>query len=68
MLIKEIPSDNHEEDLSHKVRRFLLRLKEKEMHEITIKIRNEDNPDAKKRLLHEQKELITQRGDLANKW
>lgn len=68
MLIKEIPSDKHEEDLSHKVKRFLLRLNKKEMHENTKKIRNENNPDAKKKLLYEQKVLITQRGDLVNKW
>jgi DNA primase len=68
MLIKEIPSDNHKDDLSHKVKRFLLRLNKKEMHEITLKIRNEKNPDAKKKLLHDQKVLITQRGDLVNKW
>lgn len=68
MLIKEIPSDNHEEDLSHKVKRFLLRLNKMRMHENTIKLRNEKNPDAKKKLLYEQKALITQRGDLVTKW
>ena len=68
LLVKEIPSDNHKEDLSHKVKRFLLRLNKNEMHEITLKIRNENNPDTKKRLLHEQKVLINQRGDLVKKW
>lgn len=68
MLIKEITSENHQEDLSHKVKRFLLKLNKKRMHENTMKIRNENNPDARKKLLHEQKVLITQRGDLVNKW
>jgi DNA primase len=68
MLIKEPASENIEEDLSHKVRRFLLRVTKKRMHEITVSISTENDPEAKKQLLNEQKELITQRRDLANKW
>ena len=68
MLIKEVTSQDHQEDLSHKVKRFLLKLNKKCMHENTKKIRNENDPDARKKLLHDQKVLITQRGDLVNKW
>ena len=68
MLIKEVTSQDHQEDLSHKVKRFLLKLNKKYMHEITKKIRNESDPETRKKLLHDQKVLITQRGELVNKW
>ena len=68
MLIKEVTSSDHQEDLSHKVKRFLLKLNKKCMHENTKKIRNESDPEARKKFLHDQKVLITQRGDLVKKW
>jgi len=68
MLVKEVASENHRQDISHKVKRFLLKSNKLRMHENTVKLRNERNPDIRKKLLLEQINLLTQRGDLVKEW
>jgi len=64
MLIKEVQTENQQEDVSHKAKRFLLKLNKQRMHEITKKLRATQDPDNKKDLLHRQKLLSMQRGEL----
>jgi hypothetical protein len=68
MLIKEITSQNQEEDLSHKARRFLLKMFKKKKHFITRKIKNEENAEKRVKLLDEQQKIITQYGELIKGW
>lgn len=68
MLVKEPATGNQEEDLVHKVKRFLLKLNKNQMHNVTISIKREEDIEKKKGLMEIQKSLIIQRGEIIKGW
>ena len=68
MLIKDVITDNRHEEVSHKVKRFLLKFNKQQMHEITKKLRMARKPEEKKELLYKQHVLSTQRKELNSGW
>jgi DNA primase len=68
MAVKELPPGDLNEEITHKVKRFILKVYTAKKHQITQLIRKENNQELKAKLLQKQNDLITKYGAISKEW